>query len=55
MKYSHKKDENKYIEDEKVFAKVGPSLKLIIRRYVDRIYYRKIKKDLILKGLVYFD
>ena len=37
--------ENKYKEGEEVYAKVNPSLKLIIRRYVDRIYYCKIKKS----------
>lgn len=47
--------ENKYKEGEEVFAKVNPSLKLIIRRYVDRIYYCKIKKDPTLKELVYFE
>jgi hypothetical protein len=47
--------ENKYKEGEEVYAKVNPSLKLIVRRYVDRIYYCKIKKDLKLKELVYFE
>jgi hypothetical protein len=39
--------ENKYKEGEEVY--------LIVRRYVDRIYYCKIKKDLKLKELVYFE
>ena len=47
--------ENKYKEGEEVYAKVNPSLKLIVRRYVDRIYYCKIKKDPTLKELVYFE
>ncbi len=34
--------ENKYIKGEVVYAKENPSLKLIIRHYVDRIYYCKI-------------
>ena len=47
--------ENKFKEGEEVFAKVDPSVKLIIRRYVDRVYYCKIKKDLSLKEKVYFE
>jgi hypothetical protein len=47
--------ENKYKEGEEVYAKENPSLKLIIRRYVDRIYYCKIKRDSTLKELVYFE
>jgi len=47
--------ENKYKEGDEVYAKLTPSLKLIIRRYVDRIYYCKIKKDPMLKELVYFE
>jgi len=47
--------ENKYKEGEEVYAIVDPSLTLIIRRYVDRIYYCKIKKDPTLKELVYFE
>ncbi len=47
--------ENKYKEGEEVYAKVNPSLKLIIRSYVDRIYYCKIKEDPLQKELVYFE
>ena len=47
--------ENKFKEGEEVYAKVNPSLKLIIRRYVDRIYYCKIKKNPAQKELVYFE
>lgn len=47
--------ENKYKEGEEVYAKVNPSRKLIVRRYVDRIYYCKIKKDPTLKEVVYFE
>lgn len=47
--------ENKYKEGEEIYAKVNPSLKLIIRRYVDRIYYCKIKEDSTRKELVYFE
>ena len=46
---------NKYKEGEEVYAIVNPSLKLIIRRYVHRIYYCKIKEDPTRKELVYFE
>jgi len=47
--------ENKFKEGEIVRAKVNPTLKLLIRRYVDRIYYCKILEDPTLKELVYFE
>ena len=47
--------ENKYKEGEEVYAKVNPSLKLIIRRYVDRTYYCKVKDDPTRKELVCFE
>ena len=47
--------ENKFKEGEVVCALVNPSLKLVIRRYVDRIYYCKIQKDTARKELVYFE
>lgn len=47
--------ENKYLEGEEVYAKTNPSQKLIIRRYVDRIYYCIIKQDPTRKELVYFE
>lgn len=36
-------------------AIVNPTQKLLIRRYVDRIYYCKIQKDPAHKELVYFE
>ena len=47
--------ENKYKEGEIVYAKVDPGLKLVIRRYVDRIYYCKIQDEPNRKELVYFE
>lgn len=47
--------ENKYKEGQVVFAKVNPSLKLVIRRYIDRIYYCKIHNKPDQKELVYFE
>lgn len=31
--------DSKYIDGQRVYAKINPSKKLIIRRYYDRIYY----------------
>ena len=47
--------QNKYNPGDVVYAKVDPTLKLIIRRYVDRIYYCKIQEDQQRKELVYFE
>lgn len=45
--------ENK--DKEEVYAKVNSSLKLIIRRYADKVSYCKIKKNPMLKELAYFE
>jgi hypothetical protein len=47
--------ENKYQEGDVVCAKENPTKKLVIRRYVDRIYYCKIQSDTTAKELVYFE
>lgn len=47
--------ENKYQEGQIVFATVRPAQKLIIRRYVARIYYCIIQADPRHKELVYFE
>ena len=47
--------ENKFKEGEVVQAKVNPTLNLVIRRYVDRIYYCKIQSEPTHKELVYFE
>jgi len=47
--------ENKYQEGEIVCAKTDPTLKLIIRRYVKRIYYCKVQQNPDQKELVYFE
>ena len=47
--------ENKYKENEIVYAIVNPGLKLVIRRYIDRIYYCKIQDEPDRKELVYFE
>ncbi len=45
----------KFKEGETVFAIVKPEEKLIIRRYVDRIYYCQLKEHPEQKELVYFE
>ncbi|AEV33927.1 hypothetical protein [Owenweeksia hongkongensis] len=47
--------ENRYREGEVVHSKANPEQKLIVRRYVDRIYYCKIQDDLDHKDVVYFE
>lgn len=46
---------NKYRAGDTVYAKVNTSLKLIVRRYVDRVYYCIIHDSPNLKELVYFE
>ena len=47
--------ENKFLVGETVFAKVHPEVMLVIRRYVDRIYYCRLKEGKSHKDLVYFE
>lgn len=47
--------ENKFKEGETVFAIVNPKEKLVIRRYVDSIYYCQLKEHPEQKELVYFE
>ncbi len=47
--------ENKYKEGQIVYSKTEPNLKLMVRRYVSRIYYCKIVEDPTRKELVYFE
>lgn len=47
--------QNKYNPGDMVYAKVNPTLKLVIRRYVDQIYFCKVQEDLERKELVYFE
>ena len=48
-------NQNKYNAGDIVYAKVNPTLKLIIRRYVDQVYYCKIQEDPEKDELVYFE
>lgn len=47
--------ENKYQEGQEVFAIAFPDQKLVVRRYVARIYYCIVKDDTNHKELVYFE
>ncbi|MEQ9440096.1 MAG: hypothetical protein RIG62_13665 [Cyclobacteriaceae bacterium] len=47
--------DNIFSEGSVVYAKVDPTLKLVVRRYVKRIYYCTIQKDPARKELVYFE
>jgi len=45
---------NLFKEGDVVYAKENPELSLVIRRYVDRIYYCKLQNDPQAKEKVYF-
>jgi hypothetical protein len=47
--------ENKFTEGDIVCAKEAPAIKLVVRRYVDKIYYCKIQADPTARELVYFE
>lgn len=47
--------ENKYKEGDVVYANEDLTKKLVVRRYVDRIYYCKVMGDSFAKELVYFE
>ena len=47
--------QNKYNHGDVVFAKVNPNQTLVIRRYIDQVYYCQIQDDANSKELVYFE
>ncbi|GAB3651176.1 hypothetical protein GCM10028791_19530 [Echinicola sediminis] len=47
--------QNSYNPGDIVYAKVNPNVKLVIRRYIDRIYYCKVHEFPENKDLVYFE
>lgn len=47
--------ENIFKEGDVVRAKVNPTLLLVVRRYVDRIYYCRIQQNPTQKEMVYFE
>lgn len=50
-----KDEEHKYNEGDIVWALEAPNVKLVVRRYIDRIYYCKAFEDLEKKEKVYFE
>lgn len=46
---------NKFKEGEEVIAKVNPTEILVIRRYLQRIYYCRVKANPNAKELVFFE
>ncbi|MEO9804737.1 MAG: hypothetical protein ABJF04_15890 [Reichenbachiella sp.] len=47
--------DNKYKVGDVVYAKEAPSIKLVVRRYIRRIYYCIVPLDPKRKDLVYFE
>jgi hypothetical protein len=47
--------QNRYEPGEIVCAKVNPTLKLVIRRHFDQIYYCQVQNEPEIKELVYFE
>ena len=47
--------ENKFKEGEVVCAKIDMRRKLLITRYLDRIYYCQLEQDPSRKNLLYFE
>jgi hypothetical protein len=47
--------ENKFDEGSVVYALASPTVALVIRRYVERVYYCQVKDQPDLKELVYFE
>jgi hypothetical protein len=47
--------QNKYNPGDVVYAKIDPTLKLVVRRYIDQIYFCKVQEDPERKELVYFE
>jgi hypothetical protein len=55
MKGMQEKRENKYAAGDKVYAKVDPNVELVVRRFVDRIYYCRFPHESDRKELVFFE
>jgi hypothetical protein len=47
--------ENKFAEGSRVFALENPLVELVVRRYVDRVYYCKLVNDPEHRDMVYFE
>ncbi len=47
--------QNSYNEGDMVSAKIDPTIKLVVRRYIDQIYYCKVQGHPEKDELVYFE
>jgi len=47
--------ENKYVSGDIVYAKVNQKVKLVVRRYVDRIYFCRLHDEPERKELALFE
>lgn len=47
--------ENRYIAGDTVCSKINPEVKLVVRRYVQKIYYCQFPNEPERKELVFFD
>lgn len=47
--------QNKYNVGDVIYAKSNPDVQLVVRRYIDKIYYCKTKAHPERKDLVYFE
>ena len=47
--------QNKYNAGDTIYAKEDPSEKLVIRRYIDKVYYCRVQARPESKELVYFE
>ena len=47
--------DNHFSEGSVVYAKENPALRLVVRRYVKRIYYCTVQENPTQKELVYFE
>ena len=50
-----KKNSHLFSEGQEVYAKIDPDQKLVVRRYLDRIYYCRVLDKPDHKDLVYFE
>ena len=50
-----KERENKYGAGDTVYAKLNPDVKLVVRRYIDRIYYCRFPDEPDRKELALFE
>lgn len=49
-----KERENRFEAGDTVYAKVNPDVRLVVRRYVDRIYYCRFPDEPDRKEVVFF-